>query len=130
MRNIRITNPNNEDESVKLLDDIEFKIIPEEENISSKMASKRIVKDVIGYRDTLEIPVGYLSVEDMAKLRTMIRKTNGFLNLEYDTPDGDRSELFVIDDIPLTAVKYNDNGVAVWLNVTITGRSAEVIDAW
>ena len=130
MRNIRITNPNNEDESVKLLDDIEFKIIPEEENISSKMASKRIVKDVIGYRDTLEIPVGYLSVEDMAKLRTMIRKTNGFLNLEYDTPDGDRSDLFVIDDIPLTAVKYNDNGVAVWLNVTITGRSAEVIDAW
>lgn len=130
MRNIRITNPNNEDESVKLLDDIEFKIIPEEENISSKMASKRIVKDVIGYRDALEIPVGYLSLEDMAKLRTMIRKTNGFLNLEYDTPDGDRSELFVIDDIPLTAVKYNDNGVAVWLNVTITGRSAEVIDAW
>ena len=117
-------------DSVTLLSDIEFKLSGEEVSQTATMASSKIVKDVIGYRDVLEIPVGYLSLENMSKLRNMIRKNNGFLSISYPTTDGDRTEMFVINDPACKAVKYNDEGVAVWIDVTINAKSAEVIDPW
>lgn len=127
MRNIYITDGK---DTIQLLADIEFGLGGEEENISTKVASKRIVKDIIGYRDVLEIPVGYLSLENMSTLRNMIRSNNGFLSISYDTPGSERKETFVFDDPKFKAVKYDDNGVAVWTDVTLRARSQEVIDPW
>lgn len=116
------------EDTLSLLSDIEFTLGGEEVNKIETMASGRIVKDVIGYRDVLEIPIGYLSLEDMALLRDMIRRNDGFLDISYQTPNGDITNNFVVEEPQYKAVKYNDNGVIVWLDVTIKAKSTEVVD--
>ena len=114
--------------SVELLSKIKFKLGGEEVNKQAVMASAKIVKDVIGYRDVLEVPVGYLSLEQMSVLRDMIRKNDGFLYVSYPTPNGDITSEFVVEEPQYTAFKYDDEGVAFWGDVTIKAKTTEVID--
>lgn len=123
MRNIIITDGI---DSITLLKDLKIEIGAAEISTSVTMASGRLVKDVVGYKNTLSIPVGYLSLDDMAKLRRMIVKNSGYLQISYPSPNGDLTEWFIVDQPTYTTFKYNENGVAIWKGVTIKAISVEV----
>lgn len=123
----KITISDGED-TIELSSKIEYPLGGEEVNKKAEMASGKIVKDVVGYRDVLEIPVGYLDVETMALLRDMIRRNDGFLSITYPTPSGSMTNDFVIEDPKGKVIKYDDLGHAMWLDVTIKAISTEVVD--
>jgi len=115
------------EDNIELTSRIEYPLGGEEVNKKSEMASGRIVKDVVGYRDVLEIPVGYLGIDTMALLRDMVRRNDGFLNITYPTPSGAVTGDFVVDDPQGKVIKYDDFGRAVWLDVTLRATSTEVV---
>lgn len=123
----KITISDGED-NIELSSKIEYPLGGEEVNKKAEMASGKIVKDVIGYRDVLEIPVGYLGVETMALLRDMIRRNDGFLSITYPTPSGAVTGDFVVDDPKGKVINYDDFGRAIWLDVTLKAVSTEVVD--
>lgn len=123
----KITISDGED-NIELSSKIEYPLGGEEVNKKAQMASGKIVKDVVGYRDVLEIPVGYLGVETMALLRDMIRRNDGFLNISYPTPGGAMTSEFVVEDPKGKIIDYDDDGKAVWLDITLKAQSTEVVD--
>lgn len=123
MRNIIISDGVN---SISLLNDLVFDIKPEEISTSATMASGRLVKDVIGYKNKLEIPCGYLNLSNMSKLKNMIKSNNGILQISYPAPDSDKTEWFIVDQPTYTTFSYNDEGVAVWKGVTLSATAVEV----
>lgn len=116
------------EDTVELPSQIEYPLSGEEVSRKAQMASGKIVKDVTGYRDVLEISVGYLGVETMALLRNMIRRNYGFLSITYPTPSGAATNNFVVEDPKGKVIKYDDTGHAVWLDVTLKAMTDEVID--
>ena len=56
------------------------------------MASGRTVMDAVGVKNTAEIPLGWLSPGDLARLKRMIQQ-NAALTVRYPTPEGIRSDL-------------------------------------
>lgn len=125
VRNIIITDGT---DTITLLNDLVFDLKNEEISVSATMASGRLVKDVVGYKDVLEIPVGYLSLTDMSTLRSMINRNRGLLEITYPTPNGDRTSPFLVEQPAYTTFSYDENGVAVWKGVTIVGTSVEVVN--
>lgn len=123
MRNIIITDNT---DTITLRNDLMFEIQPEEISKSVTMASGRLVKDVIGYKPVLKIPVGYLPLDDMTLLRNMIKRNNGLISISYPTPNGDVTQQFMVEQPTYTTFSYDENGVAVWQGVTIKGRALEV----
>ena len=116
------------EDTIELASKIEYPLGGEEVSKKAEMASGKIVKDVVGYRDVLEIPVGYLGVETMAILRDMIRRNDGFLNISYPTPGGAITGEFVVEDPKGKIIDYDDDGKAVWLDITLKAKSTEVVD--
>lgn len=123
MRNIIITDNT---DTITLRNDLMFEIQPEEISRSATMASGRLVKDVIGYKPVLKIPVGYLSLDNMSLLRNMIKRNNGLISISYPTPNGDITQQFMVEQPTYTTFSYDGNGVAVWQGVTIIARALEV----
>jgi hypothetical protein len=113
-------------DTITLLRDLEIDIDNEEISKSATMASGRTVKDIVGYKDVLKIPVGYLSLEDVAKLRAMIKRNGGLLTISYPTPNGDETRQFMVDQPTYTTFDYDENGVSIWKGVTITATTLEV----
>lgn len=124
MRRIIITD--NVD-TVTLNRDLMFDLTPEEVSKEAVMASGRTVKDVIGYKDSLKLPVGYLSLEDNSKLCKMIRRNAGLLTISYPTPTGDKTQQFIVEPPTYTTFDYDDGGVAIWKGVTISAKTLEVV---
>lgn len=116
------------EDTIELPSQIEYPLGGEEVNKTASMASGKIVKDVVGYRDVLEIPVGYLGIEIMALLRNMVRRNDGFLSITYPTPNGAVTDNFIVEDPKGKVIKYDDDGRAVWLDVTVKAISTEVVD--
>lgn len=123
MRNVIISDGVN---TINLINDLVFDIKPQEISTSATMASGRLVKDIIGYKNTLEIPCGYLDLENMKKLKNMIKSNNGVLQISYSAPDSDKTEWFIVDQPTYTVFSYDDEGVAVWKGVTLTATAVEV----
>lgn len=123
MRNIIITD--NVD-TITLLRDLEIDVTPKEISKMETMASGREVKDVVGYKPELDIPVGYLSLEDVAKLKAMIERNFGLLTISYPSPDGDKTAQFMVNAPTYTTFDYDDEGVAIWKGVTIKATAVEV----
>lgn len=123
MRRIIITD--NVD-TVTLLRDLKIDVTPREISKSATMASGRDVKDVTGYKPELSIPVGYLSLDDMAKLKTMIERNFGLLTISYPSPERDIVAQFMVDSPTYTTFDYDENGVAIWKGVTIKATAVEV----
>lgn len=113
--------------SVALLSDIEYTIVPEEIGSSATMASGREVFDFIGEKNTLTIPTGWLRVEQLVVLRDMIRRKH-ILNIRYSTPEGERTERFLVRQPTLKLFRY-DNDTTVWYGVTLTAVQYEVTEA-
>lgn len=114
-------------DTITLNRDLIFDITPEEVSKEAVMASGRTVKDVIGYKDTLKLPVGYLSLEDNSKLCRMIKRNSGLLTISYPSPTGDKTEQFIVEPPTYTTFDYNDEGVAIWKGVTISAKTLEVV---
>lgn len=123
MRRIIITD--NVD-TVTLLRDLKIDVTPREISKSATMASGRDVKDVTGYKPELSIPVGYLSLDDMAKLKTMIERNFGLLTISYPSPERDIVAQFMVESPTYTTFDYDENGVAIWKGVTIKATAVEV----
>lgn len=114
-------------DTITLNRDLMFDLTPEEISKSEVMASGRTVKDVIGYKDTLKLPVGYLSLEDNSKLCKMIRRNAGLLTISYPSPTGDKTQQFIVAPPTYTTFDYDDEGVAIWKGVTISAKTLEVV---
>lgn len=118
MRQITITDGV---DTVVLMKDLEFTIQPTMVGTRSTMASGRTVMDIVGEKVMLEIPTGWLSLSDLAKLKMMIRK-NHLLTISYPDVEGDKVEQFIVDHPVYRAFRYDENGVDLWYGVTITAE--------
>ena len=118
MRNIIITDGL---ETVTLLPDLSFEIIPEDVGATAEMASGILVMDIIGTRYALKVPTGWLSAADLSKLRRMINKKH-ILTVTYPDIDGDKTDDFYVSQPRYRAFKYDADGVSVWYGVTLDMR--------
>lgn len=106
-------------DTVTLLPDLVFTISPETIGTRETMASGKTVMDVVGEKITLEIPTGWLSAADLARLKAMIRRSH-LLTISYPDVDGDKTDLFFVDHPQYKAFKYGADGVEQWYGVTLT----------
>ena len=125
MRNITISDGR---DTVVLLSDLEFVWKPKLIGERAVMASGRTVLDVTGIKHTAEIPVGWLSPADLAKLVRMIA-SNAALTVSYPTAAGDRRDLCFVDMPEFRAFRYGKDGVSQWCGVTLTAEQAGVEEA-
>lgn len=116
MRRITITDGL---DTVTLLPDLVFTIEPQTVGTRETMASGKTVMDVVGEKITLEIPTGWLSAADLAKLKAMIRRSH-ILTIAYPDVDGEKRDQFYVDHPVYKAFKYGSDGVEQWYGVTLT----------
>ena len=110
-------------DTVVIRSDPEFVWRPVRIGERAVMASGRIVMDTVGVKNTAEIPVGWLSPEDLARLKRMIAQSEA-LTVRYPTPEGIRSDLCFVDMPVFRAFRWGDDGVSQWYGVTITAEQA------
>ena len=106
-------------EAVTLLPDLVFTIQPETVGTLETMASGKTVMDIVGEKITLNIPTGWLSAADLARLKGMIRRSH-VLTISYPDVDGEKTDRFFVDHTVYKAFKYGDDGVELWYGVTLT----------
>lgn len=105
--------------SVELMKDLEFEIIPEFVGETVIMASGRTVRDHVGIKNTLKIPTGWLSPADLSKLCRMIG-AGQVLWMSYPDVDGDHTEEFWVNPPVRKSFKYGADGVEQWYGVELT----------
>lgn len=116
MRRISITDG---EQTVVLLTDLEFEIKPEFVGETATMASGRTVRDHVGIKNTLVIPTGWLSRDDLALLTRMIA-CGQILTIRYPDVDGDHDDEFWLDPPVRRAFSYGTDGVKQWYGVELT----------
>lgn len=116
MRRISITDG---EQTVVLLTDLEFEIKPEFVGETATMASGRTVRDHVGIKNTLVIPTGWLSRDDLALLTRMIAHGQ-ILTIRYPDVDGDHDDEFWLDPPVRRAFSYGTDGVKQWYGVELT----------
>ena len=99
----------------------------QDETITSKMASKKMVEDVVGLRPVLQAAYGYVPAEDMAKLNTLVLE-GGYHRVEAPGIGGDIDTKFKISPPSYEVFKYV-SGVPMWCNVSLTLTAQEVLKA-
>jgi hypothetical protein len=104
---------------VILMKDLEFEIIPEFVGETVTMASGRTVRDHVGIKNTLRIPTGWLSPEDLGRLCRMIGAGH-VLRISYPDVDGDHTEEFWVNPPVRKSFKYGADGVEQWYGVELT----------
>ena len=88
------------------------------------MASGKVVKDMIGYRATVEAAWDYLPVATLTALATLLR-SGGFFYIEYPSPTGVEKGMFEIQYPSMSVFAYK-NGEAVWHDVKLKMTAQEV----
>ena len=88
------------------------------------MASGKVVKDMIGYRTTLQATWDFVPVTTLTALATLLR-SGGFFYVEYPSPTGDAKGMFEIEYPSMTIFAYK-NGIAVWHDVQLKMTAQEV----
>ena len=88
------------------------------------MASGKVVKDMIGYRTTLQASWDFVPVATLTALATLLR-SGGFFHVEYPSPTGDANGMFEIEYPSMTIFAYK-NGIAVWHDVQLKMTAQEV----
>lgn len=105
--------------TVTLMKDLEFEVVPEFVGGTVTMASGRTVRDHVGIKNTLKIPTGWLSPADLSKLCRMIG-AGQVLWISYPDVDGDRTEEFWVNPPVRKSFSYDKNGVNQWYGVELT----------
>ena len=88
------------------------------------MASGKVVKDMIGYRVTIQATWDYVPAAVLTALATLLR-SGGFFYVEYPAPTGDESGMFEIEYPSMSIFAYK-NGIAVWHDVKLKMTAQEV----
>lgn len=88
------------------------------------MASGKVVKDMIGYRTTVNAEWDWLPAETLSALAVLLR-SGGFFYVEYPSPSGDASGVFEIA-YPSMQIFGFKNSVAVWHDVKLSMTAQEV----
>lgn len=88
------------------------------------MASGKVVKDMIGYRATIQATWDYVPAAVLTALAALLR-SGGFFYVEYPAPTGDASGMFEIEYPSMSIFAYK-NGVAVWHDVKLKMTAQEV----
>lgn len=122
MRNIIITDGTN---TVTLRNDLVYQIEYEEVGTTKTMASGKIVKDIVGFRPVLNIPTGYVALNDIQTLKRMIN-SGKFLKITYPGVEGDEARLFAVSSPVFKSFKYGEDGVSVWYGVELHCMAQEV----
>ena len=122
MRNITLSDGR---ETIVLGVEPEFAFQPVLIGERAVMASGKTVMDVSGVKYTAEIPVGWLSPGDLARLERMILKGVP-LSVRYPTPEGDRTDECFADMPVFRAFRYDADGVSQWYGVTLRLEQAGV----
>ena len=88
------------------------------------MASGKVVKDVLGYRQTVVATWDYVPAASIVALLALL-KNNAFVYVEYPSPEGTSSGVFEVAYPTLEVFAYKD-GVAAWHNVQLSMSGQEV----
>lgn len=88
------------------------------------MASGKVVKDMIGYRVTIQATWDYVPAAALTALAALLR-SGGFFYVEYPAPTGDASGMFEIEYPSMSIFAYK-NGIAVWHDVKLKMTAQEV----
>ena len=88
------------------------------------MASGKVVKDMIGYRVTIQATWDYVPAAVLTALATLLR-SGGFFYVEYPAPTGDAGGMFEIEYPSMSIFAYK-NGIAVWHDVKLKMTAQEV----
>lgn len=104
---------------VALIKDLEFEIMPEFVGETVMMASGRTVRDHVGIKNTLKIPTGWLSPEDLGRLCRMIG-AGQVLWISYPDVDGDHTDEFWVNPPRRKSFSYDKDGVKQWYGVELT----------
>ena len=88
------------------------------------MASGKVVKDMIGYRITLQASWDYVPAATLTALAVLLR-SGGFFYVEYPSPAGDAAGMFEIEYPDMRVFAYK-NGTAVWHDVQLKMTAQEV----
>lgn len=110
--------------SVKMPRVKEIQIGASEVSNTVKMASGKVVKDMIGHRTTIQASWDYVPAATLTALAVLLR-SGGFFFVEYPSPTGDAEGIFEIE-YPTMSVFQFKNGVAVWHNVQLKMTAQEV----
>lgn len=102
----------------------DIKIGAEEVANTVTMASGKVVKDMIGYRTTIQAEWDYVPAATLTALAVLLRQ-GGFFFVEYPAPTGDASGMFEVE-YPSMEVFQFKNGVAVWHDVELRMTAQEV----
>lgn len=105
--------------TVVLLKDLVFDISPKFIGGKATMASGRVVMDIVGVQNTLKIPTGWLSNEDLALLVRMIYEER-ILRVTYPDVNGEKTANFAFSPPVLRPMMYRSDGVRYWQGVTLT----------
>ena len=89
------------------------------------MASGKVVKDMIGYRPTVQATWDYIPADTIIALTTLLRG-GGFFFVEYPSPNGVATGVFEIAYPTLSIFAFKD-GVAVWHKVQLKMTAQEVV---
>ncbi len=96
----------------------------EEVSNAVTMASGKVVKDMIGYRNTVTATWDYVPATTITALMDLLR-SGGFFYAEYPSPQGDESGIFQVS-YPDMEIFAFQNGIPVWHNVTLKLTAQEV----
>lgn len=88
------------------------------------MASGKVVKDMIGYRVTIQATWDYVPAAVLTALASLLR-SGGFFYVEYPAPTGNASGMFEIEYPSMSIFAYK-NGIAVWHDVKLKMTAQEV----
>lgn len=95
-----------------------------DESIESTMASKKLVKDYIGWRETITASWEWVPADTITALVLAV-KSGRYLPIEYPTPNGDASGNFKVTIGNQKIFKFK-NGEPMWYNVSLTATAQEV----
>lgn len=89
-----------------------------------KMASGKVVKDMLGYRATITASWDWLPAGSIVTLAAILRE-NPFLFVEYPSPSGSASGWFEVEYPTMKVFTYK-HGEAVWHGVNLSMTAQEV----
>lgn len=123
MDHITISSPDG-GERIQMPPTRQLSLAPKEECRELQMASGRMVKEVIGVRQTITASWDWVPAETIARLCALLNR-GGYFRVEYPAPEGDRAELCGITPPAPRVFRYKD-GVARWHDITLTMTGQEV----
>lgn len=95
------------------------------EEITTKMASKKMVSDVIGFRPGVRAEWDWVPAETILALNNLLQQ-GGFFDVTHPSPDGEKTEKMKVPFPTMKVFTYR-NGVPMWHSVTLDMTAQEVI---